>query len=90
LEKLAKTSKDDLAKDLYFAETFVPPKRRSSLPNIQENFASTWEKAKSYYEQADYITATVMITNKFYQMYFYNDMQDDINEMVKDALKKTA
>jgi hypothetical protein len=23
-------------------------------------------------------------------MYFYNDMQDDINEMVKDALKKTA
>jgi hypothetical protein len=35
---LKNTSKENLAKDLYFIETFISPKRRSNLQNIQENF----------------------------------------------------
>jgi hypothetical protein len=35
---LRNISKEKLAEDLYFVETFIPPKRRSTLPNIQENF----------------------------------------------------
>jgi hypothetical protein len=31
-----------------------------------------------------------MITNKFYQMYFYNNVQDDINNVVADALKRSS
>ncbi|MDR2640464.1 MAG: hypothetical protein LBC61_04020 [Candidatus Peribacteria bacterium] len=46
-----------MAKDLYFSQTFIPVKRRSSLPNIQENFKSTYEKVVDYYAQKDYITA---------------------------------
>lgn len=90
LEKLANTSKEDLAKDLYFAQTFIPVKRKSSLPNIQENFRSTYEKVVDYYAQKDYITAWVMIINKFYQMYFYNDVQEDINQIVKKALIESS
>jgi hypothetical protein len=56
------------------------------LPNIQENFKSTYEKVVDYYAQKDYITAWIMILNKFYQMYFYNDVQEDINQIVKKAL----
>jgi hypothetical protein len=36
------------------------------------------------------MTAGVMIINKFYQMYFYNNVQDDINNVVADALKKSS
>ncbi|MDR1945128.1 MAG: hypothetical protein LBQ59_03485 [Candidatus Peribacteria bacterium] len=75
---------------MYFVETFIPPKRRSSLQNIQENFKSTYESVTNYYAQNDYMTTSVMIINKFYQMYYYNNVQDDINDLVFDALKKTS
>jgi hypothetical protein len=31
-----------------------------------------------------------MIINKFYQMYFYNDVQEDINQIVKKALIESS
>lgn len=83
-------SKEDLAKDLYFVETFVPGKRRSNLKNIQENFKNTYTNATSALESGDYMACCVMIVYKFYEMYYYNDVQDDVNAVVVRAMKAAS
>lgn len=90
VDRIQSMSKEELSQDLYYVETFVSSKRRSSLNNIQENFKSTYEKVTTYIEQEDYMASTVMITYQFYNMYFYNDVQDDVNRVVVDALTQSS
>lgn len=90
VERLQKMTKEELAEDLYYAETFIPSKRRSNLQNIQENFEDCYKKVTSYLESGDNMTVCVMVTYKFYEMYYYNNLQDDVNEVVVKALKKSS
>ena len=83
-------TKEELAEDLYFVETFISPKRRSNLKNIQENFEGTYDRATQAFEARDYQTCCLMIVYNFYEMYFYNDVQDDVNTVVTRALTKTS
>ena len=90
IEYIQGLSKAELAKELYYIETFVSPKRRSSLKNIQENFESAFKKISSYIEEEDYMVSCVMITYQFYNMYHYNDVQDDVNLLVVNALTQSS
>ncbi len=90
LAKIKETTKEELAEDLYFVETFISPKRRATLKNIQENMEGTFEKASGYLEQGDYMTCCLMIVNNFYRMFFYNNVQDDVNAVVVKALQATS
>lgn len=90
IEYLQKMSKEELAEHLYYAETFIPDKRRSSLQNIQENFEECYKKVSAYMEAEDYMTACIMIVYKFYEMYYYNNLQDDVNTVVVKALQKAS
>lgn len=75
VEKLQKMTKEELAEDLYFVETFIPGKRRSNLQNIQENFEDSYKKVSAHREADDYMTACIMRLYKFYEMYYYNNLQ---------------
>lgn len=90
VEKLQKLSKEELAESLYYVETFIPSKRRSNLQNIQENFEDNYKKVTGYMESGDYMTACVMMVYKFYEMYYYNNVQEDVNRVVADALLKSS
>lgn len=90
VERLQGMSKDALAEDLYYVETFVSEKRRSSLKNIQENFSDTFDKVSTYIAQEDYMATAVMVSYQFYNMYFYNDVQDDVNNVVVDAMVRSS
>lgn len=90
VERLQGMGKEQLAEDLYYVETFVSEKRRSSLKNIQENFKDTFEKVSTYIAQEDYMATTVMVSYQFYNMYFYNDVQDDVNNVVVDAMTRSS
>lgn len=90
IEKLQKMSPEELAGDLYFVETFIPAKRRSNLQNIQENFEDSYKKISAYMESGDYMTACIMMLYKFYELYYYNNLQEDVNKVVVKALKKTS
>lgn len=90
VERLQKMTKGELAEDLYYAETFIPSKRRSNLQNIQENFEDCYKKVTSYLETGDNMTVCVMVTYKFYEMYYYNNLQDDVNNVVVKALQKSS
>lgn len=90
VERLQNIAKEKLAEDLYFVETLVPTKRRSNLQNIQENFEDCYKTVTSYIESGDHITVCIMVTYKFYEMYYYNNLQDDVNAVVVKALQKAS
>lgn len=88
--RLQSMSKEELSEHLYFAETFISPKRRSNLKNIQENFENPYNRATQALEAKDYLTCCLTIVYKFYEMYYYNDVQDDVNAVVVRALQNTS
>lgn len=90
LEKLLAMPKEKLAQDLYFVDTLVSTKRRSSLKNVQENFASVYKEATEAIQSENYERSAVRLLYIFYEAYFYNDMQDDINAVIAKALRKSG
>lgn len=90
LEKMQAMPKEVLAADLYFIDKLVSPKRRSSLNNIQENFTSVYEEAAEAMQSGNHERSAVRLFYIFYEAYFYNDMQDDINAVISAALQKAS
>ena len=90
LEKLLAMTKEELAADLYFVDTLVSTKRRSSLKNMQENFMSVYKEATEAIQTENYERCVVRLLYIFYEAYFYNDVQDDINVILSHALKKAS
>lgn len=88
--RLQSLTREQLSGDLYYVETFVSGKRRSNLKNIQENFENTYDKASAALEDGDFMGCCLMITYKFYEMYYYNNVQDDINNVVVRAMQKAS
>lgn len=90
VQKIAALSREQLAEGLYFVETFVSDKRRSNLKNIQDNFRKTFDDATSATNAGDPMACCVMIVYKFYEMYYYNHVQDEVNAVVSKALRRTS
>ena len=90
LEKLLAMPKEELAADLYFVDTLVSTKRRSSLKNMQENFMSVYKEATEAIQTENYERSAVRLLYIFYEAYFYNDVQDDINVILSHALEKAS
>lgn len=90
LERLLGMPDEAIAADLYFVDTLVSTKRRSSLNNVQENMKEVYQEATEAIEAGNFERSAVRILYKFYEMYFYNDVQDDINAIVSRALAKSA
>ncbi|MDR2361979.1 MAG: YbjN domain-containing protein [Prevotellaceae bacterium] len=90
VERVQKLSKEALAEDLYFVETFVPDKRRSNLKNIQDNFESSFENVSKAFENDDWLYCCMVIIYQFYKLYFYNNVQDDVNAVIVGALNQSS
>ncbi|MDR1347735.1 MAG: hypothetical protein LBJ63_04790 [Prevotellaceae bacterium] len=90
IQKLIVMPKEKFAEDLYYVETFVPPKRRSSLENIQHNFQKTYDDVSNAMQNEDYLYVCVLTVYKFYEMYYYNNLQDDINALVVNAMQRAS
>jgi protein-arginine kinase activator protein McsA len=90
LERLQNMTKEALAEDLYYVETFVPDKYRSGLKNIQANFETSYENVSKAIENNDYLYCYLTIVFQFYKMYFYNLVQDDINALVVNAMQRSS
>ena len=56
LERLLAMPREELARDLYFVDTLVSAKRRSSLNNVQENFKEVYKEAADAIEAENYRT----------------------------------
>lgn len=90
LKKLAAMPKEELARDLYHVDTLISTKRRSSLRNVQDNLRDVYEQAEQAIQGGNFEAATVRMLYKFYEMYYYCDVQDDINNVAAKALAKAS
>ena len=90
LERLASMPREQMLRDLYYVDTLVSTKQRSSLGNVQENFKEVYQEATEAIQVNNFERSAVRILYKFYEMYFYNDVQDDLNAVVARALERSA
>jgi hypothetical protein len=90
LERLQSMAKEAIAADLYTVETFVPNKYRSGLKSIQEHFEKPFENVSKAMENNDFLYCYLVVVFQFYNMYFYNLVQDDVNALVVDAMQRSS
>jgi len=76
--------------DLYDVEIFVPTKRRSSLQNIQENMEKLYERAGKGVQGGNQMQAAVDMLFNFYNIYYHNNVQDDIHFLLTDTFEKAS
>jgi hypothetical protein len=82
--------KAKLIEDLYEIEIFIPTKRRSSLQNVQENLQKLYERAEKGIQDGYQSAVAVDILFNFYNVYYHNNLQEDINVVLVDALEKSS
>lgn len=90
LEKLMAMPKEELAEELYFVDTLVSAKQRSSLNNIQSTMSDVYKEATEAIQTGNYERSTVRLLYIFYETYFYVDLQDDVNALISQALQKAS
>lgn len=90
VRKLQNMHKEELAENLYYTQTFIPDKMRSTLKNIQQNFEESFNRVTAALERKDYTVCCLSAVYKFYEMYYYNNLQDDVNALVVRALTRTS
>lgn len=88
--QLQSTSKEQLQESLYQIETFVPTKRRSNLTTIMSDMEESYAKAAANFEAGNFMDCCLIITFKFYEVYFYNHLQDDLNAVMTKALQDSS
>lgn len=87
LEELLSRSSQDLAKDLYYAQTLSSSKRRSSLQDIQESLEKGYEEATQCIQSGNYERVVVRLLHVYYRAYHHFDMQTDIDQVLSSALR---
>ena len=90
LEKLLAMSKEEIAADLYYVDILVSPKRPSSLQNIQDNIKDDFDAATAMMQESNFEPALLILAYRLYQAYAFNDMQNDLNAVIANALRKAS
>ena len=90
LERMRDMPREELAANLYYVDTLVSTKRRSSLGNVQENLKDIYNEATDAIQIKDFERSAVRILYKLYEMYYYIDVQDDLNALVVRAFRESA
>lgn len=60
------------------------------MKNVQENFLNVYKEATEAIQAENYERSAVRLLYIFYEAYYYNDMQDDINKVIAKALRKAG
>jgi len=90
LQEWQNMDKAKFTADLYEIETFIPTKRRSSLQNIQENLQKLYERTEKGIQDGYQSAAAIDILFNFYNVYYHNNLQEDVNIVLVDALEQSS
>jgi hypothetical protein len=89
-DKILNSDKKEIIKDLYDIEVFISYKNRSNLKDIQNNFQKSYERIQKSMDNEDFMDASLESLYCFYNLYYHNDLQNDINDIAVDALKRSS
>ena len=90
LQEWQAMDKAKFIEDLYDVEIFIPTKRRSSLQNIQENLEKLYERTEKGIQNGYQSAVAVDILFNFYNIYYHNNLQEDVNVVLADALEQSS
>lgn len=90
LHKLGTITREKFDADMYITETFIPYKWRSVLENIKQNFQHANETSAKEISNNDHTGATLTIMFAFYNLFYNNNVQDDVAAVVENALREAA
>lgn len=90
MEELQKKTKEEISADLYSVETFICGKHRANLQNIRETYEACFKQITAYMEAGEYRKATIRMICKLYEIYYKNQMQEDLDQILAKVLKQTS
>ncbi len=90
IQNLQQKSKKEIEQSLYFTPTFFSDKKRSNLQNIRESYEYCYKQVSAWLEAKDYRKVCLKIMYKFYETYYYNQMQEDLNHFLVHALQQSS
>lgn len=89
LQKLLDRSDKELAADLYKVEFMCSPRRASDIGNIRSNLSEAYDAARKAYS-SDSMECCLRSLLMIYRVYFFNDLQADVDQIFTRALRKSA
>lgn len=89
LQKLAEKSDDELASYLYKVELMCSPRRASDIGNLRSNLADAYDAAIKAFS-SDSMECCIRSLLMIYRVYFYNDLQSNVDSVFTQALKRSA
>ncbi len=90
INELINFNRKDFDKDIYKIEVFVPYKYNSSMDNIKQNFEFSYKNAKTEIDRGDHVGACLSLQFAFFNLFYYNDVRDDLSHFVSEAMIKTS
>ncbi len=90
LDTLKNKSKEEVLADFYISESFIPTKSRSDLEHIVRSWEKPFENATKEMQNKQYMAATLTLLVAFYDIFYYNNVPDDVNSKMVNALKSAA
>lgn len=90
LNRLQNISRERFDADMYIAETFIPYKWRSVLDNIKQNFQHANETSAKEISSGDHMGATLTLLFAFYNLYYNNNVQDDVAAVLEKAMSDAS
>lgn len=90
LRDLMEKSREQIGENLYRTETFISDKRCSNLQDIQENCEHSYKEATREMIAEDYQSVCFRITHKFYEIYYYNRLEKELDDKLHIALQQAS
>ncbi|WP_422080617.1 hypothetical protein [Ulvibacterium sp.] len=87
LETLRSMPKEDFVVDMYVSETFIPKKSRSEIESIKRSLEKPFESAGKEIRNKQYTAATLTLLVAFYDLFYYNTIEDAIHNKVVRTLR---
>ncbi|WP_271766649.1 type III secretion system chaperone family protein [Aquimarina algiphila] len=90
LLKLKACSSEKLGTNLYKTETFIPTKYNGKKENVRKDWEGLYADVKDMMSSSNNEGACLCMLSGFYNMYYYNLVNEDISKPLVEALKKAS
>ncbi len=90
LKKLKEFDKEKFLEDIYKADVFIPYKFKSNIDDVRKNFQYAYDTSKDEISKRSFTGAFYTMYCEFLRLFYYNNVEDDLADLVVDALEKSA
>lgn len=87
VKQLAQKSEEELARDLYEVEKFIPTKRMSNIKSVQQFIVPYYKEAAEALEVRNFEGCVLRLLYVFYKLFYTFDVQPEVAKLLVAALE---